>query len=118
MNLLPYCPFSAEDDGNELMNTKLVVPKDDIAVFCKENGIKKLAIFGSALRKEFGPDSDIDILVEFDRDRIPGLFGIVRMERELSGIFGGRKVDLRTPEDLSRYFRDSVLAEAEVQYAA
>ena len=99
------------------MDKKLTIPKDNIAAFCRMNGIRRLAIFGSALRKDFGPDSDIDILVEFDRDRIPSLFGIARMERELSGIFGGRKVDLRTPEDLSRYFRDSVLAKAEVQYA-
>lgn len=60
---------------------------------------------------------DIDVLVEFDPDHIPGLLGIARMERELSALFGGRKVDLRTPEDLSRYFRQRVLAEAEVQYA-
>jgi hypothetical protein len=64
-----------------------------------------------------GPDSDIDILVEFQPTRIPGLFGIARLERELSTIFGGRKVDLRTPEDLSPYFRKEIVEEAEVQYA-
>jgi predicted nucleotidyltransferase len=99
------------------MNPLLRIPKDRIASFCRERGIRRLAIFGSALRSDFGPDSDIDVLVEFEPERIPGLFGIARMERELSALLGGRKVDLRTPEDLSRYFRQSVLYEAEVQYA-
>ena len=76
-----------------------------------------MAFFGSVLRADFGPESDIDVLVEFEPAHVPGLFGIARMERELSTLFGGRKVDLRTPEDLSRYFRDDVLKEAEVQYA-
>lgn len=76
-----------------------------------------MAFFGSVLRTDFGPESDIDVLVEFEPAHVPGLFGIARMERELSALFGGRKVDLRTPEDLSRYFRDDVLKEAEVQYA-
>jgi len=99
------------------MNLLLRIPNDKIALFCQEQGIRRLAIFGSALRPDFGPDSDIDVLVEFEPDRIPGLFGIARMERELSALLDDRKVDLRTPEDLSRYFRQSVLDEAEVQYA-
>ena len=90
--------------------------KQQIALFCRERHIRRLAIFGSALRSDFRPDSDIDLLVEFEPDHIPGLFGITRMERELSALCGGRKVDLRTPEDLSRYFRQRVLEEAEVQY--
>ena len=89
--------------------------KEQIASFCRERHIRRLAIFGSALRSDFRPDSDIDLLVEFEPDHIPGLFGIARMERELSALCGGRKVDLRTPEDLSRYFRQHVLEEAEVQ---
>ncbi|MBI4481489.1 MAG: nucleotidyltransferase domain-containing protein, partial [Acidobacteria bacterium] len=76
-----------------------------------------LALFGSALREAFGPDSDVDVLVEFEPEHVPGLLGIARLERELSAIFGGRKVDLRTPEDLSRYFRAEVIEEAELQYA-
>jgi len=76
-----------------------------------------LALFGSALRPDFGPESDIDVLVEFEPGRTPGLLGMARMERELSALFEERKVDLRTPEDLSRYFRQKVLEEAEVQYA-
>jgi len=91
--------------------------KEQIASFCRERHIRRLAIFGSALRSDFRPDSDIDLLVEFEPDHIPGLFGIARMERELSALLGGRKVDLRTPEDLSRYFRQRVLEEADVQYA-
>jgi len=94
------------------------VPRGRIAEFCRKHGIRRLAVFGSALRDDFGPDSDIDLLVEFEPDRIPTLFDIAGMEQELSALFGGRKVDLRTPEDLSRYFRQQVLAEAEVQYAA
>jgi predicted nucleotidyltransferase len=99
------------------MNAKLKMPKERLAAFCREHGIRRLAIFGSALREDFDPNSDIDILVEFEQGRIPGLFGVARLERELSSVFDGRKVDLRTPEDLSRYFRKSVVAEAEVQYA-
>jgi len=91
--------------------------KEQIASFCRERHIRRLAIFGSALRSDFRPNSDIDLLVEFEPDHIPGLFGIARMERDLSALCGGRKVDLRTPEDLSRYFRQQVLEEAEVQYA-
>ncbi|MGA1794454.1 MAG: nucleotidyltransferase family protein [bacterium] len=88
-----------------------------LASFCQQHHIRRLAFFGSVLREDFGPDSDVDVLVEFEPEHAPGLFGIARLERELSGIFGGRKVDLRTAEDLSRYFRQDVLQEAELQYA-
>jgi predicted nucleotidyltransferase len=99
------------------MNQQISFPKDRIAFFCRKEGIRRLSVFGSALRSDFGPDSDIDVLVEFESGRIPGLLGLARMERELSAILDGRKVDLRTPEDLSRYFRETVLDEAKVQYA-
>ena len=99
------------------MMPQLSIPKTDLAAFCQAHGIRRLAIFGSALRADFGPDSDIDLLVEFAPDRAPGLLGIAGMEMELSALFGGRKVDLRTPEDLSRYFRQDVLDTAVVQYA-
>ncbi|MDW8317051.1 MAG: nucleotidyltransferase family protein [Anaerolineae bacterium] len=99
------------------MSRAFDLPKDEIRAFCQRHHIRRLAVFGSALRPDFRPDSDIDILVEFEPDHIPGLLGIARLERELSGLLGGRKVDLRTPEDLSRYFRQQVLQEAEVQYA-
>ncbi len=99
------------------MKAKFSIPHDRLESFCRSHGIGRLAIFGSALREDFEPDSDIDLLVEFDPTQIPTLFDIAAMEEDLSVIFGGRKVDLRTPEDLSRYFRDEVLAQAEVQYA-
>jgi hypothetical protein len=99
------------------MMMQIELPKEQIASFCRERHIRRLAIFGSALRSDFRHDSDIDVLVEFELDHIPGLFGIARMERDLSALCGGWKVDLRTPEDLSRYFRQRVLDEAEVQYA-
>ena len=99
------------------MNAQLSVPRDDLAAFCREHGIKRLAVFGSALRDDFGPESDVDVLVEFEPDRIPGLLGVAGLELELSRLFSGRKVDLRTPEDLSSYFRQEVLATAEVQFA-
>ncbi len=99
------------------MNSHVSIPKERLAAFCREHGVKQFAIFGSALREDFGPESDVDVLVEFEPGRTPGLLGVAGMERELSDLFGGRKVDLRTPEDLSRYFRQDVLDTAEVQYA-
>ena len=98
--------------------TKITIDKETITPFCQKYHIQRLALFGSVLRSDFRADSDIDVLVEFEPDFVPGLFTIARMERELSRLFDGRKVDLRTPEDLSRYFRQDVLDEAEVQYAA
>ena len=99
------------------MNQRISFPRERLAEFCRAHGITRLAVFGSALRGDFGPDSDVDILVEFQPERIPGLLGMARLERELSALLGGVKVDLRTPEDLSRYFRKQVVEEAEVQYA-
>jgi predicted nucleotidyltransferase len=99
------------------MNPQVSIPRDRLAAFCQEHGTKRLAVFGSALREDFGPESDIDVLVEFETDRIPGLLGVAGFELELSMLFSGRRVDLRTPEDLSPYFRQDVLDTAEVQYA-
>ena len=95
----------------------ITVDRRRLAEFCRKHHIRRLALFGSALRHDFGSESDVDVLVNFEPGHTPGLFGIARLERELSALFGGRKVDLRTPEDLSRYFREDVLREAEVQYA-
>lgn len=92
------------------------LPREKIAEFCRTHHIRRLALFGSALRSDLRPDSDIDLLVEFEPEHVPGLLGMAQLERELSVLLGGRKVDLRTPEDLSRYFREEVLDEAEVQY--
>ena len=94
------------------------VSETALAAFCQENGIKKLAVFGSALEDDFGPSSDIDLLVEFEPHRVPGLLGIAELEFGLARIFGGRQVDLRTPEDLSPYFKQEVLDRAEVRYPA
>lgn len=93
-----------------------VISKDLIRDFCRRHHIRKLSIFGSYLREDFGPESDVDLLVEFDPQYIPTLFDVAGMEIELSEMLN-RKVDLRTAEDLSRYFRDEVVAQAEVQYA-
>ena len=99
------------------MKARVTADKRRIAEFCRKHRIKRLAFFGSILRSDFTSSSDLDVLIEFEPDSAPGLFGLARMERELSSILGGRKVDLRTPEDLSRYFRQQVLDEAEIQYA-
>ncbi len=99
------------------MSAVISVPQERIAAFCRQHGIRRLAVYGSALRGELRPDSDVDVLVEFEPGRTPGLLGIARLERELSPLFDGRKVDLRTAEDLSRYFRENVIEEAAVQYA-
>ena len=79
------------------------------AALCRERGIRRLALFGSALRSDFGPASELDVLVEFQPGRTPGYFGLFDMEEALGEILGNRKVDLRTAEDLSPYFRDEVL---------
>ncbi len=93
------------------------ISKEKIAEFCKRNHIRRLSLFGSVLRgDDLKPDSDIDLLVEFDPDHIPGLIRLAGIEIELTEIMG-RKVDLRTAQDLSRHFRQEVLNSAEVQYA-
>jgi hypothetical protein len=96
--------------------TNISIPKEKIAEFCKKNYIRKLSLFGSILRGDSSPDSDIDLLVEFHPDHVPGLIRLAGMEIELTQILG-RKVDLRTPQDLSPYFREELLNSAQVQYA-
>ena len=86
-----------------------------IADFCHRYGICRLALFGSVLREDFHSTSDVDVLVEFEKGRVVGLIRLAGIERELSEIFG-RKADMRTPADLSRYFRDDVVRSAEVLY--
>lgn len=97
------------------MSAHIDIDRDLITEFCRRHHIRRLALFGSVLRDDFGPNSDVDVLVEFQQGHVPGLafFG---MQEELSGIIG-RRVDLNTPGFLSRYFRDRVMEEAEVQYA-
>lgn len=95
------------------------IPVDDeeLAAFCERHGIRKLALFGSVLREDFTPESDVDVLVEFDEEAIPGFFRLMDIRRELEELLGVEEVDLRTPEDLSPHFREDVLESAEVQYA-
>ncbi len=95
---------------------RISLPEEEIARFCRQNHIQRLALFGSVLRDDFGPDSDVDVLVEFEPDARVGL-RFFTLEQELSEILG-RKVDLNTIGFLSKYFKDEVLAEAEVHYDA
>lgn len=90
---------------------------DRLADLCRRYHIRRLSLFGSVLRDDFGPDSDVDVLVEFEPDRTPGL-AIVDIEDELSGLFGGRRVDLMTEKSLHRLIRSRVLESAQVQYVA
>jgi uncharacterized protein len=99
------------------MEPRITIDKGRIADFCRKHHLTKLALFGSVLTDRFGPDSDVDVLFEYDQQHIPSLFEVVRMERELSEILG-YKADMRTAEDLSKYFRDEVVRAALVQYAA
>ena len=101
---------------NELRTLPIRIPKEEIEQFCQRHNIRKLSLFGSVLREDFTPESDIDFLVEFEPGKTPGYFKIVSMEMELSELLEGRKIDLRTPNELSVYFRDRVMAEAVVQY--
>ncbi len=95
---------------------KIEVPEERIAAFCRNHHIRKLSFFGSAISDHFTQDSDVDVLVEFEQGQVVGLLRLAAMEIEFSEILG-RKADMRTPADLSRYFRDDVLSIAEVQYA-
>ena len=98
------------------MSPRLTVDRDRISEFCRRHHIRRLALFGSVLRADFSPTSDVDVLVEFEPDHVPGL-AFFTMQQELSTLIG-RPVDLNTPGFLSRYFRESVLDEAEPLYVA
>jgi predicted nucleotidyltransferase len=91
--------------------------KEALARLCRRHRIRRLSVFGSVLKGADRPDSDIDLLVEFEPDGVPGLIGLARIEAELSALLG-RQVDLRTPQDLSLHFRDDVVRAAVVQFAA
>ena len=98
------------------MSLHVDINQQQIAAFCRKHHIRKLALFGSVLREDFRPDSDVDVLVEFNPGQEPGFLRLAKMERELSEALG-RTVELRTPEDLSRLFRDTVVKAAKVIYA-
>ena len=91
---------------------------ESLKSYCREHHVRRLSLFGSHAKGTANADSDIDLLVEFDHGMEPGLIGLSAMESELSAMMGGQKVDLRTPQELSRHFRDQVMRESIVQYAA
>ena len=98
------------------MASHIQLDREAVAEFCRRHHVRRLALFGSVLRDDFTPSSDVDVLVEFEPGHVPGL-AFFAMEAELSALVG-RKVDLNTPGFLSRYFRERVLSEAETQYVA
>ena len=100
-----------------MSRTRIPMPEEALAKFCRRNHIQRLSLFGSVLRDDFTPDSDVDVLVEFEPGTPAGLLTLARIEEELSELLG-RKVDLNTAGLLSKYFRDEVLREAEVEYVA
>ncbi|WP_275099784.1 nucleotidyltransferase family protein [Sedimenticola hydrogenitrophicus] len=100
------------------MPTRLPIKQTELADFCRTHGIQRLSLFGSTLKGTATPQSDIDLLVEFEPGNTPGLLALAEMEAELSELMKGIKVDLRTPNELSHLFRESILSTAEVQYAA
>ena len=97
---------------NQIAST---ISKEKVAAFCKQHHVIKLALFGSVLREDFRPDSDVDVLVEFEKGKVPGL-AFFSMQDELSKLIW-RKVDLHTPKSISKYYRDQVLKEAQIVYA-
>jgi predicted nucleotidyltransferase len=102
---------------DDVMSPHLVIDRAAVRAFCQRHRIARLALFGSALRDDFGPESDVDLLVEFQPGHVPGL-DFVSMERELSGLLQGRRVDLVTPKFLKVRIREQVLREAEPLYVA
>ena len=99
------------------MSPHILIDRDAVAAFCRRHHIKRLALFGSVLRDDFTPDSDVDVLVEFQAGHVPGL-DFVSMERELSRLLQGRRVDIVTPKFLNARIRDQVLTSAEPLYVA
>jgi uncharacterized protein len=98
------------------MSTAIDIPRLALERFCRKNHVRKLSLFGSVLRRDFKPESDIDVLVEFEPGHVPGLIGLAGMELELSELFGGRRVDLNTPGFFGTPLREKILQEAVVQY--
>ena len=98
--------------------TRLPLNQKALTALCQRRQIRRLSLFGSVLNGNDRPDSDVDLLVEFEPGGTPGLLGLAAIETELSALLGGRRVDLRTEQDLSRHFRAEVTRSAKVQYAA
>ena len=99
-----------------MSRAKIEIPKEKLAEFCRRHHIRKLSLFGSVLTESFTPESDVDVLVEFEPERTPGMLRMAGLELEISELLG-RKVDLRTAAELSRYFREEVVGSGEIQYA-
>lgn len=100
-----------------MLTSDIQIPQGQLVEFCRRNHIRKLSLFGSIVKQTFGPDSDVDVLVEFEPGHVPGL-ALIRMQDELGALLGGREVDLVTPKFLNRRVRDQIMREAVVQYAA
>lgn len=96
---------------------RIQIPHDQIEAFCRRHNVARLSLFGSVLRDDFGPESDVDVLIEFPPGQTPSLLDLGGMYMELREIMG-REIDLKTPQDLSRYFRDEVVRNARFLYAA
>ncbi len=101
-----------------MTESRLSFDQEELTRLCRRNGIRRLSLFGSVLKGTARADSDVDLLVEFEPDARPSLLDMTRIEDELSVLLGGRRVDLRTAAELSRYFRDDVVRKAEAQYVA
>ena len=99
------------------MGLPITIDHERVSEFCRRSRIRRLSFFGSVLRDDFGDQSDIDVLVEFEPEAIVGYLSMTRMEQELSDL-SGRRVDMRTPDELSSYFRDQVVAGAQAEYVA
>jgi uncharacterized protein len=106
---------ASEESSTTPSTPPIAIPNEYLREFCERNHIRRLSLFGSVLTERFRPDSDVDMLVEFEPGHTPGYFGLAGMEIELSERLG-RKVDLRTPRELSKHFRDKVVAGASIQY--
>ena len=101
----------------EHMSAHVSIDRDLVSAFCRRHHVKRLSLFGSVLRDDFGPDSDVDVLVEFQAGHVPG-FNFISIEREFSGLLHGRRVDMVTPRFLNPRIRDQVLSSAEPLYIA
>jgi len=99
------------------MAARIPIDRGALANFCRRHHVRKLSLFGSVIRQDFGPDSDVDVLVEFEPDHVPGFIALHGLEEELSSLLGGHTVDLVTERFLNHRIRERVLAGAEVQYA-
>jgi uncharacterized protein len=102
--------------AQSLVDARFPLSKSEVADFCRGHHIRKLSLFGSLLRNDFGAESDVDVLLEFEPGAKVSFFKLYDLEQELSQLLGGRRVDINTPKSLSKHFRDQVLAEAEVLY--